>query len=345
MTQQANSSISTQSSSRGTEMPNPPPPHKGPLRIGVSACVVGKEVRFNGGHKLSRFVHDELGVHVEFVPVCPEVEMGLPVPRETMRLVRIGGGAPRLMANKSGNDLTERMLAFAQRKTKELEKLDLCGFIVQKGSPSCGMERVKVYPPGGGMPQRDGRGLFTQELMRRSPRLPVEEDGRLNDPILREHFLVRILANRRLRDLFASDWQARDLIEFHSREKLLILAHADYRPLGRLVANRADYTHEEWGARYQEMFLDALSKPPSIGKHVNVLQHVAGYFRKGLDQVSRAEMSDLIESYRNRLVPLIVPLTLLKHHVRSLGLGYLDGQSYLRGNPLRLVPQNHLAAS
>jgi len=317
----------------------------GPIRIGVSACVLGQEVRFNGGHKRSRFVSDELGSHVEFVPVCPEVEMGLSVPRETLRLVRTPNGKTRLMANKSGTDHTERMQTFAERKVKELEDADLCGFIVQKGSPSCGMERVKAYPPGVGMPLRVERGLFTQELMRRHPRLPVEEDGRLNDPILREHFLVRVFAYRRLRDLFAGDWQASDLIAFHSREKLLVLAHADYRPLGRLVANRGDLTLQEWGNRYREMFLDALAKPRSTGKHVNVLQHVAGYFRQGLDQRSRAEVADLIEAYGNKLVPLVVPLTLIKHHVRSLGLQYLDAQSYLHGNPRRLVPQNHLAPS
>lgn len=207
------------------------------------------------------------------------------------------------------------------------------------------MERVKVYSPDGGMPQRDGRGLFTHELMRRLPLLPVEEDGRLNDPILREHFLMRVLAYGRLRDLFNGDWKASDLIAFHSREKLLVLAHADYRPLGRLVAHRSELSLEEWGEAYRRAFLEALATPPSIGKHVNVLQHVAGYFRKGLDQVSRAEVTDLIDAYRNKLVPLIVPLTLMKHHVRTLGLKYLDAQSYLHGSHRRLLPQNYLVAS
>jgi uncharacterized protein YbgA (DUF1722 family)/uncharacterized protein YbbK (DUF523 family) len=344
MSKLENSQVNIQTS-RGHEMTNPPSPPRGAIRIGVSACVVGQEVRFNGGHKRSRFVSDELGAKVAFVPVCPEVEMGLSVPRETLRLVRLDGGKTRLMANKSGTDHTQGMQAFAKKKMKELEDSDLCGFIVQKGSPSCGMERVKAYPPGVGMPLRNERGLFTQELMRHFPQLPVEEDGRLNDPILREHFLMRVFAYRRLRDLFESDWKASDLIAFHSREKLLLLAHADYRPLGRLVANRGDLTLEEWGERYQEMFLDALAKRPSIGKHVNVLQHVAGYFRRGLDEVSRTEVADLIDAYRNKLVPLIVPLTLVKYHVRSLGLEYLNVQTYLYGSPRRLIPQNHLAQS
>jgi uncharacterized protein YbgA (DUF1722 family)/uncharacterized protein YbbK (DUF523 family) len=308
----------------------------------VSACVVGQEVRFNGGHKLSRFVRDELGAHAEFVPVCPEVEMGLSVPRETIRLGRDQTGKLRLLASKSGADHTERMEAFAKKRSAELADEELCGFIVQKGSPSCGMERVKVYADGVGMPFRDGRGLFTSELMRQFPNLPVEEDGRLNDPLLREHFVVRVLAYRRLRDLFAGPWTAADLIAFHSREKLLVLAHADYRPLGRHVAHGNKYPLEQWGAEYQRLFLSALSSPPSVGKHVNVLQHVAGYFRRVLDEGARSELADLIEAYRQRVVPLVVPLTLVKHHVRSWGFDYLHAQTYLCGNPRLLVPQNHL---
>jgi len=316
---------------------------QGQIRIGVSACIIGQEVRFNGGHKRSSYVCEELGEQVEFVSVCPEVEMGLTVPRETLRLVRKEkGGSPILLAPKSGTDHTATMEAFAARRVEELTKMDLCGFIVQKGSPSCGMERVKAYSLKGGMPDRDERGLFTRELMRRMPQLPIEEDGRLNDPVLRNHFVERVFAHRRLKDLFATDWTPADLVAFHSREKLLVLAHSDYRPLGRLVANRSDYSKEEWGIEYQRLFLDALARPATVKRHVNVLQHVAGYFRKGLDAVSRNEVAELIEAYRNRLVPLIVPLTLIKHHARALELQYLNVQTYLHGQPRKLMPQNHL---
>lgn len=329
---------------RGHQELSPAPKPSGPIRIGVSACVIGREVRYNGGHKLSRFVRDELGEMAEFVPVCPEVEIGLSVPRESMRLTKSASGKPLLIANKSKVDHTAAMEEFSLRRTKELEAENLCGFIVQNGSPSCGKERVKLYPPEGGSPLAPTRGLFTKVLMERFPDLPVEENGRLTDPVLREHFLMRVLAYRRLRDLFESDWTPADLIAFHSREKLLVLAHADYRPLGRLVAHRKEYEQREWGHRYQEHFLRALAQPPSIGKHVNVLQHVAGYFRRGLDLGSRTELNELIGAYQRRLVPLVVPITLMKHHIRSLSIGYLAGQTYLSSASRRLMPQNYLAA-
>lgn len=327
-----------QDRARGKKSPSPTP-----IRIGVSACIIGQEVRFNGGHKLSSFVHDELGPKVEFVPVCPEVEMGLTVPRETIRLVRKEGHErPRLVAPKSGTDHTERMRAFASRKVEELSKMGLSGFIVQKGSPSCGMERVKVYSPEGGMPARNERGVFTRELMQRMPQLPIEEDGRLNDPALREHFLERIFAHKRLENLFAGDWKPADLVAFHSKEKLLVLSHADYRPLGSLVAHRSDYSQDEWGQEYRRLFLDALSQPATVKRHVNVLQHIVGYFRKSLDSVSRHEVAELIEAYRHRAVPLAVPLTLIRHHVRSLGVTYLNVQSYLQSQPQKILPNGTL---
>ncbi len=315
-----------------------------PIRIGVSACVVGEEVRWNGGHKLSRFVRDELGSLVEFVPVCPEVEMGLATPRETVRLVKREGQGPTMISPKSGTDHTEQMQAFAKRRVQQLKKLNLGGFIVQRGSPSCGMERVRIYPKEGGMADRSGRGLFTAELMREIPDLPVEEDGRLCDTLLREHFVQRILAYARMSQLLASDWKPADLVAFHSREKLLVLAHSDYRPLGRVVAHRKDFaTQESWGLAYRELFLAALAKPATVKKHVNVLQHVVGYFRRGLDSTSRTEVAELVEAYRLKTVPLIVPLTLIRHHARNLGLSYLNMQTYLHGQPRKLLPLNHLA--
>lgn len=325
--------------------PESEPQPVNPIRIGVSACVIGHEVRWNGGHKRSEFVHTDLGTRVEFVPVCPEVEMGLSTPRETVRLVKRGvDELPGMISPKSSTDHTERMRAFAKRRVQELKELDLSGFIVQKGSPSCGMSRVRVYPPEGGMPDRNGRGLFTEELMTVLPELPVEEDGRLNDTLLREHFLQRIFAFSRLRDLFRRDWKTFDLVEFHSREKLLVLSHSDYRPLGKVVAHRRNYaSQDEWGQAYRRLFLDALAKPATLKKHVNVLQHVVGYFRRGLDTAARAEVAELIEAYRLKIVPLVVPMTLIRHHARELGLSYLNMQTYLHGQPRELLPSNHLA--
>ena len=320
-----------------------PPATDEPIRIGISACIVGQEVRYNGGHKLDRFIRDTLGEFVEFVPVCPEVDIGLGVPRETLRLVHKNGGHPSLVAPKSGSDHTEAMNAYAARKIAALAALDLCGFIVQKGSPSCGMERVKVYPTaGGGVPHKDGRGVFTRALMERQPLLPIEEDGRLNDPLLRENFIERVFAYRRLRRLFGRRWTVGDLVEFHSREKLLLMAHSDYKPLGQLVARAKQTARDELERQYQTLFLTALSRRTTVGKHTNVLQHIVGYFRNQLDDESRREVHDLIEAYRQRLVPLVVPITLMKHHIRAQKIEYLATQSYLNPHPRELMLRNHV---
>jgi len=313
------------------------------IRIGISACILGQEVRYNGGHKLDRFIRDTLGQYVEFVPVCPEVDIGLGIPRETLRLVEGESGRPRMMAPKSGSEHTNTMIEYAKQKCDQLAELGLCGYVLQKGSPSCGMERVRVYPQlEGGMPRRDGRGLFAQALIDHSPLLPVEEDGRLNDPVLRENFIERVFAYRRLRQFFRRDWQVRDLIQFHACEKLLLMAHGDYAPLGRIVADAASKPREDVQDQYQRLFLTVMAKQSTVKKHVNVLQHVAGYFRERLDDNSRHEVLDLIEAYRQKLVPLIVPITLIRHHVRLHRIDYLAQQSYLNPHPRELMLRNHV---
>jgi uncharacterized protein YbgA (DUF1722 family)/uncharacterized protein YbbK (DUF523 family) len=328
------------------DRPSEEPQDEQPIRIGISACILGEEVRYNGGHKLDRFIRDTLGAFVEFVPVCPEVDIGLGVPRETLRLVRAGDdGAdapPRMIANKSGADHTATMLRYAKRKARELQELELCGYIVQKGSPSCGMERVRVYPqPDGGMPRRDGRGLFTRVLMQQLPLLPVEEDGRLNDPLLRENFIERVFAYRRLRALFSGRWTIGQLVDFQANEKLLLMAHGPNKALGQLVARAKSMPRAEVKAQYQQAFLETLARRSTVRKHVNVLQHIVGYFRDKLDDTSRHEVHDLIEAYRGRLVPLIVPITLMRHHIRAHRIDYLARQSYLSPHPRELMLRNH----
>lgn len=318
-------------------------PHKETIQIGISACVVGQEVRFDGGHKLSRFIRDTLGVYVEFVPVCPEVDIGLGVPRETLRLVRGKGSQPLLLAPKTGTGHTTKMLAYSRSKVSELSKLDLCGYIVQSGSPSCGMERIRIYPAKpGGAPTKDGRGLFTQVLMEKLPLLPVEETGRLNDPLLRENFIERAFAYRRLRHLFAGRWTIGQLVKFHASEKLLLMAHGDYRTPGKLIAKAKGVPRKELTEEYQREFLTVMGRRTTVKKHVNVLQHIAGYFRKQLDQNSRDEVHDLIEAYRAGLVPLIVPITLMRHHIRHHNIDYLIDQSYLNPHPRELMLRNHV---
>lgn len=317
------------------------------IRLGISSCLLGAEVRFNGGHKLDRFLRDTLGAYVEFVPVCPEFELGLGVPRETLRLVRPPPGKTglRLVAPKSGSDHTRAMRAYARRKFAELVDLELMGFIVQKGSPSCGMERVRVYPEAsGGSPTRDGQGLFTAELQRRFPNLPVEEDGRLKDPVLRDNFIVRIFAYRRLRALFRGRWTAGDVVRFHTREKMLLMAHDPqrYRALGRRVARVKDTARAEFKREYTAEFLTTLSRRATRRKNTDVLQHMCGHFKKVLDDHDRHELLDLVESYRLGLVPLVVPITLMRHHVRKRGVDYLQGQTYLDPHPRELMLRNHV---
>lgn len=323
-----------------------PPPKADPIRVGISACILGQEVRYNGGHKLDRFIRDTLGAFVDLVPVCPEVELGLGVPRETLRLVMPGRGAePLMIAPASGTDHTAAMRAYAEARCDQLAGDDLCGFIVQKGSPSCGMERVKLYPSAeGGMPTRDGRGLFTAALMRRFPDLPVEEDGRLNDPRLRETFVERVFAYRRARTLFASPWTMGSLVAFHAREKLLLMAHhrPAYQELGRLVATAKGRDRQEVGSEYQRIFMAGLARIGTPRKHTNVLQHIAGYFKRTLDDDDRREMHDVIDAYWRGQVPLIVPITLLRHHVRRIGVPYLAEQTYLSPHPRELMLRNHV---
>jgi uncharacterized protein YbgA (DUF1722 family) len=234
------------------------------------------------------------------------------------------------------------MRRWAERRVSEIAKLDLCGYVLKKDSPSCGMERVRVYAKGA--PTRSGRGIFAAELLDRLPLLPVEEEGRLNDPGLRENFVERVFAYRRLKDLFRGRWSVGDLVRFHTAEKLLLLAHdpEGYRQLGRIVASAKGGPRDEVVSRYGEIFMRSMAKPATIGKQVNVMQHMAGYFKETLPDDEKEELHDAIRDYRQKLVPLVVPLTLIRHHVRKLGVTYLDGQTHLLPHPKELMLRNHV---
>lgn len=315
------------------------------LRLGVSSCLLGHEVRFDGGHKRDRFVTDHLGAFVEWVPVCPEVEAGLGVPRPTLGLVREEGGEaePSLVERASGRDHTERMRRFAAARVRALRGLDLCGYVLKKDSPSCGMTRVKVYGGKGGA-KRDGRGLFAEALLEAFPRLPIEEEGRLNDAGLRENFVVRLFAYRRLRRLFSGRWTHGQVVAFHTAHKLQLMAHSPeaYRALGREVAAVKQTPRAEFRRRYEEGFMAALSRLATRGRNANVLQHAAGFLKKHLDSPSRTELSELIHDYRNGLVPLVVPVTLIRHHARRFDVDYLHGQVFLEPHPKELMLRNHV---
>jgi uncharacterized protein YbgA (DUF1722 family)/uncharacterized protein YbbK (DUF523 family) len=313
-----------------------------PIRIGVSSCLLGKPVRFDGGHKRDDFLVDTLGPHVRFVPVCPEVEIGLGTPRETIRLERQAGEV-RFAMRKTGEDLTDRMRTYSERRVARLAKEDLCGYVLKKDSPSCGMERVKVWGATGA-PSKTGRGVFAEALLRALPNLPVEEEGRLNDPHLRENFIERVFAYRRLRDLFSGRWTVGDLVRFHTAHKLALMAHSPsaYRALGTVVAHAARQPRAELRARYENGFMETFRTLATVRKHANVLSHMAGYFKQQLDAEAKRELHGLIDDYRRGFVPLIVPVTLIRHYVRRHDVGYLAGQTYLEPHPKELMLRNHV---
>ncbi|MCG8589472.1 MAG: DUF523 and DUF1722 domain-containing protein [Proteobacteria bacterium] len=313
-----------------------------PLRLGVSSCLLGREVRFDGGHKRDRFLTDLLGSFVEWVPVCPEVEVGMGVPRPSLRLVR-DGGRVRMVEKASGVDHTRDMERYAVRRVRALRGLDLCGYVLKKDSPSCGMTRVKVYSAQG-MPRKDGVGVYAAALMEAYPELPVEDEGRLHDPKLRENFIESVFAYRRLRSLFRGSWSDRQVVAFHTVHKLQLMAHspAAYRELGRLVAERKQLGRVDFRARYERGFMAALRHRATRGRNTNVLQHAAGHLKKRLDAAARGELAELIEDYRSGLVPLVVPLTLIRHHVRRYDVEYLQGQLFLEPHPKELMLRNHV---
>jgi uncharacterized protein YbgA (DUF1722 family)/uncharacterized protein YbbK (DUF523 family) len=312
------------------------------IKIGISTCLLGENVRYDGGHKHDRYVTDTLGSYLDFVPVCPEVESGLPVPREAMRLVG-DPETPRLVTIRTRVDHTDRMLSWAGKRLRSLAREDLCGFIFKGGSPSSGMERVKVYDANG-VPAKKGRGIFARAFMERFPRIPVEEDGRLHDPGLRENFIERIFTLKRWRELLREGRTVGNLVAFHTKNKLLCLAHSEkhYRAMGKLVAGGKALPPDRLFSEYERLLMEALALRSTTRKNTNVLQHMMGYFKRDLTPDEKQELLEVIDAYRLELVPLIVPVTLVKHYVRKYDQSYLARQTYLNPHPLALRLRNHV---
>jgi len=314
------------------------------IRIGISSCLLGQKVRYDGGHKRDRFATDVLEPFVEWVPLCPEVEIGLGIPRPTIRLERGPNGGERLVMPSAGEDLTSRMAEWAENKVGMLLSMDLCGYILKKDSPSCGMERVKVYDSNG-VPARDGTGVFAEVLLRRAPHLPIEEEGRLNDPRLRENFIARVFACRSWKEMQAAGVTPASLMRFHATRKYLCMARnqAGMRRMGKLLgsAGKGDSVPKLAHA-YMEEFAAVMRRRPSRKGHTNVLQHLAGYVSDSLDTADRSELDTAIHDYRLGLLPLIVPVTLLRHHARRQGREYLLEQAYLFPHPHELMLLNHV---
>lgn len=301
-----------------------------PIRIGISSCLLGLEVRYDGRHKRDDFLVETLGRWVEWVSVCPEVELGMGIPREPVRLVR-SGGELRMVGTESGVDHSRAMHRYAARRVSELAKLDLCGYVLKKGSPSCGMAGVKVHPARKGV-TATGRGLYSDALTRALPHLPVEEEARLADRRLREHFIERIFACRRLRRLFCRRWTERELLAFHAAHELQLMAHsptAAAADLQRLVKRRKSRPRAELRARYEAAFMNALAIPATPQLHANVLRHALRSFGTELDAVARGEVLDVIREYRSGRAPLIAALKLVRDHAHRLDVAHLKGQSYL----------------
>lgn len=320
------------------------------VRIGVSRCLLGDPVRWDGGHKRDAYLVDVFGPSVTWVPVCPEVESGLPVPRPTMRLERspqggavVNGILVRLIS-RTGGDWTDELWQWSRTRAKALAEADLDGFILKHDSPTCGLDRVKVFGGPGTTGDRKGRGLFAEALTQALPQLPVEEEGRLSDPRLRENFIERVFAHARLRELFAERWTIGGLVKFHTAHKLTLLAHRPeaYTALGRLVAKARTLPRATLRVDYMAQFMEALRAVATPTRHVNVMQHMLGHLRGTADTFARAELRQAVAEYRAGIVPLVVPLTLIHHYAKRHQVEYLLGQSYLEPHPRELALRNHV---
>lgn len=314
------------------------------LRLGISACLLGHEVRFDAQHKRDGFLVETVGPFVTWVPVCPEDESGLGTPRDAMHL-RGDVGAPRLVTIRSGRDVTGTLLDWAGAALDELAALDLDGFVVKKGSPSCGLLRVKVRADADAMPRSDGQGIFAAALARRFPTMPIEEEGRLNDPGLRESFFARAFTLRRWRDEVTADLRPGALVDFHSRHKYVLLAHEPeaYKDLGRLVAGAGKGDIAELAAEYEAGLMAALARPAERARHVNVLQHLMGFLPDRVDADDRRTLLEMIEDYRSGAVPLVVPVSVLRFLLRGDDVAdWAKQQAYLNPYPRELMLRNHI---
>ena len=312
------------------------------INVGVSSCLLGNPVRYDGGHKHDRYITGVLAGYFNFIPVCPEVECGLPVPREAMRLVGEEED-PALMTIRSKVDLTKQMRDYSDKRVKELEKDNLCGFIFKKDSPSSGLYRVKVYLNENNSVKK-GQGLFAAAFVRNFPLVPVEEEGRLQDAALRENFLERVFCYNRWKIFLEDNPDYKKLISFHTDHKLQLMAHSPkhYREAGKLVAAGKNTAKDELLKSYESNLMEALELRATNKKNVNVLQHIMGYFKKIISGDEKAELLEIFDRYKRESVPLVVPLTLINHYVRKYDISYLKGQTYLEPHPSELMLRNQV---
>jgi len=311
------------------------------IRVGISTCLLGENVRYDGGHKRDRYLTDVLGEFFEWQIVCPELEVGMGVPREAVRLVG-NVNSPKMLGIKSETDWTEKIHQFSEQKIEQLRKQNLCGYIFKSDSPSCGIERVKIYA-GKESPNKNGRGLFADAFIKAFPLIPVEEEGRLNDAKLRENFIVRVFAYSRLQELFSS-FSRKALIQFHSEHKFLLLAHSPkhYTQLGQLVAKVNTFSVKKFQEEYSMLFMEALKIKTSTRKNMNVLQHIFGFISDKLSTEEKNNILSTLDDYYHELIPIIVPITLLNHYAKIHNIEYICDQVYLHPHPKELMLRNHV---
>lgn len=312
------------------------------IHIGISTCLLGQNVRFDGGHKRQRFITDVLGEYFSWVPVCPEIEVGMGMPRESVRLIRDGKDV-RMVAPKSGRDWTRDMNLYTAKRLETLREHRLRGYILKKDSPTCGMERVRVYDKNN-IPSNKGVGLYASALLNAYPRLPVEEEGRLQDPALRENFITRVFTYDRFLGMRERGATPGKLVAFHTGHKLLILSHHPklYQQLGRLVAQAGSTALEPLLDEYESLLMSALESIATRKRHVNVMHHLCGFLKTQLTPQEKQELLNAIEEYRKQWVPLITPLTLLNHHLRALKHAWVEAQFYLNPYPRALALRSQI---
>lgn len=318
-----------------------PASHDIPVRIGVSRCLLGELVRYDGGHRRDPFLTDVLGQYVEWVPICPEAEAGMGTPREPMQLVG-DPRKPRLVTIETGRDMSKSLDLYTERKLVLLEQEDVSGYIFKKNSPSCGIGQVPVINRQGKQ-VRTGIGLFARAFMKRFPLAPVEDEGRLGDPAIRENFVERVFCYRRLQDLIRTGMTKQALVRFHTVHKYLLLAHSPqhYAALSRLVGHAKQYRPKELSAKYGNLFMQTLAARTTVRKHVTILHHLAGYFLRKLETQEKVELLGTIAEYRRGRTPLVIPLTLIKHYSHKFGVDDLRDQAYLNPHPSELMLRNH----
>lgn len=321
-----------------TDLPEKSAP---PIRVATSSCLLGEEVRYDGGHKHNGYLTKTLARYFELLPFCPEVAIGLGVPRPPVRLVSKGGQVRVVGVADPALDVTEDLVAYGHIVAARLN--DVSGYIFKRGSPSCGMERVKIYSDKG-IPVDSGAGLYAQTIMQALPLLPTEEEGRLLDPVLRENFVERVFVYHRWQSLCRSEPTPPKLIDFHTNHKFSILAHDEkaYRELGQIVAQAGGADFPQLVERYATLLMSAMSKRATRKLHSNVLMHIMGFLKDKLDSGDKAELLDIIEQYRRGQIPLIVPVTLLKHYLRRCPDPYIARQYYLNPHPEELMLRNSL---